>query len=194
MRGLQKETAPPGGGTAPTHKEAMTSSGNTITGWREDVIAWYKGGSRPGPSSMRLALDHGLSQHLPTTAKSRARALAVAGFDIEDVLEAVPGVPASQVVEWVDRIPAHVQTIIDYHRRGYTAQQIAGLLSVERGTIYYWLRQAGVRPNRTQRPELTSRQRAAVSRAYKAGEPMTQIAYRLGISYEQVRYAVKAGK
>lgn len=159
--------------------------------WQTQILDWYAGGERPGPYAMRMAAEAGLPPHRPTSDRQKVRSLALAGFDVEDILRAVPELPASKVAGLVEGIPVQAFRILDLHKEGFTPVEIADQLGVTRSLIYYWLGQAGLSPNRRQRPELTARQRNQILKAYEAGESMTQIMRRFEVSYDQVRYAVK---
>lgn len=189
---LQYETAPAEAEAVPTHKEDIQpSSQASLPGWQSQVIEWYAGGERPGPYVMRLATEAGLPGHRPTSAKQKVRSLTLAGFDIEDILGAVPELSAVRVADLVESIPSQAFKILHLHREGFTPVEIAEHLGVARSRVYYWLGQAGLTSNRRQRPELTARQRSQIVKAYEAGEPMTHIVRRFDVTYDQVRYAVK---
>lgn len=186
--------------TAPMY-EAVTShkkdsmelpiSELSIPSWKDLMAEWYSGGERPPMSVIRQAEGQGVPRHVPPRAKDRVRILTVVGFDAEQVIQAVPDLSPIHVVEIMERIPNEVFLIFKYHLNGFTPLEIAGLIDGSRPKVYYWLNRLGLRPHKRNRGELTARQRAQIVTAWKRGEPMTAIASRFGVSYDQVRYSVK---
>jgi DNA invertase Pin-like site-specific DNA recombinase len=72
-----------------------------------------------------------------------------------------------------------------------TPVEIEKNTGVKRPRAYYWLGKLNLRPHRRHRDELTARQRRQIQKAFSTGEPLVGIARRFGVSFDQVRYAVK---
>lgn len=179
---------------AVTHKKGTASPSslaNLASSWHPPIISWYAGSAKPNLAIMRIARDHGISDFPPESPRDRVRALALAGFDVEEAIAAVPSLNPVDVAEIIDRIPGEVRSIYDLHLAGQTPVEISRETGVSRPKVYWWLRRFGLTPNRRARHELTTRQRTQIVRAYGTGEPMASIASRFGVSYDQVRYAVK---
>lgn len=191
------QTAAGPGGPATTHKEdslGLPASAQSIPTWRDLVISWYAGGPKPPSTILREAARYGLPDQAPQRSKDRVRVLALAGLDPEQVMAAVPELHPLDVVEIIERIPGEAFTITALHVQGHTVLEIAVGVGLTRPKVYYWLRRAGLKPNVRNRNELTVRQRSQIRKAYDLGEPMTGIARRFRVSYEQVRYATREGR
>ena len=179
--------------TATTHKEDTTVSTSPaiVPDWKPFIVSWYAGSPKPSLVVMRLAREVGLPEYPSSSPRDRVRTLAVAGFDIEEIIAATPSLNPVDIVDLVDKIPPFVYSIRDQHLAGLTPIEIAAQTSISRPRIYYWLGRLGLNPHRRSRSELSARQRSQIVKAYGSGEPMRSIASRFGVSYDQVRYAVR---
>lgn len=180
-----------------SHPLAIVTLTMTIpnhSAWRQEVVAWYSGGPKPSSATIRQAATHGLPGRIPYRSKDRVWALSLAGFEIEDIVAAVPELNPGHVSDIAASIPYSARTIVDLHNRGYTPLEMAGLISASRPKVYYWLKKAGKTPNRRSRDELTARQRAQIVKAWHKNESMTDLATRFNVSYDQVRHAVRKAK
>jgi hypothetical protein len=189
-----KATAPDESEAVATHKEdsKLPSSAQIVPlSWQALIVAWYAGGPRPPLSILRQASARGIPDHPPFRSKDRVAVLAFAGLDVEDILPAVPELNPVYVAEIVDRISGEARSIFDLHLQGYTPVEISELIGVSRPKVYYWLNRTSLKPHKRNRGELTTRQRAQIVKAWRAGEPMVAIASRFNVSYDQVRYAIK---
>lgn len=73
---------------------------------------------------------------------------------------------------------------------GWTVQEISRIMGLKRPTVYYKLRKLGLRPNVKRAPEITARQFFTVLKLYEDGYTKAEISRRVGITYDQVRYAL----
>lgn len=80
---------------------------------------------------------------------------------------------------------------LSLHVAGHTPREIARICGRSRPWAYKVLREAGEAPHRDLPPELTVRQYNRIIEAHESGESMTSIAQRLGVTYSQVRHAVR---
>ncbi len=159
--------------------------------WRDAVVSWYSGDPKPTSSVMREALAQGVGPRLPAKPKDRVRALRLAGFSDEDIVAAIPELTPYHAIEIADRVPQVGLSVVHQHLRGLTPLEIARRLSIGRTKVYYWLGKAGLRPNRHSSDEVTNSQLYAILKSFNLGTPMTEIASRYHVSYDQVRYAVR---
>ncbi len=157
--------------------------------WRQDVVAWYAGGPTPNPVFLGHALRAGLPSKPPVKPKDRVRILRLAEFDDEDLVAAVPELDADVVLRV--SLPVLAEFIFHAHLNGNTPLEISRLTPVTRPKVYYWLTKLGLEPHRQVRKITDARQRASIVGLYARGDRMSDIASRLNVSYDQVRYAVK---
>ena len=162
--------------------------------WRQDVVAWYAGGPKLIPLFLGQALRAGLSPTPPVKPKDRVRLLSLAGFDDEDIVAAVPELDADLVLRVAESLPLRAEFIFHAHLNGRTPLEISKLTPVTRPKVYYWLARLNLTPHRHVRTETNARQRASIVSAYTRGDRLVDIAIRLNVSYDQVRYAVKVAK
>jgi len=85
-----------------------------------------------------------------------------------------------------------IDEVLVLHAQGMTPGEIHQALDghISRPLVYYYLKRAGLRPNRTWTPELTVSQATRIRTAYDAGESMASISRRMHVTYDQVREAV----
>ena len=163
--------------------------------WRQDVVAWYAGGPTPNSVFLRHALDKGLPLFLPAKPKDRVRLLWMTGFDDEDLVAAVPELDADLVLRVAAATPSTLVFIFSRHLEGRTPLEIsrnyALTPALTRPRVYYWLNKLGLEPHRQVREVTDTPMRAAIVGLYARGDRMSDIASRLNVSYDQVRYAVK---
>ena len=189
-------TAPESPGAATSHKEDRAPLGNPASSlesipWRETIVTWYAGGPSPSRTFMQEAARFGVSDYPPTGPRDKVRALALAGFDIEQIIAAVPSLSPVDIVDILEDIPAEAYNLIVLHLNGFTPLEIAEQTQVSRPTVYYWLNKLNLKAHKRSRDELTTRQQSQIQKAYDLGEPMATIARRFNVSYDQVRYAVR---
>ncbi len=166
--------------------------------WRQAVVAWYAGGPVPEVYDYQQARRVGLpGRPQELKPKDRVRVLFLAGFDDEDLVAAVPELDTDLVlrVAWGDtRRDGTIEKVFSRHLEGLTPLEISRDTGITRPKVYYWLTRFNLTPHRHVRTETNARQRASIVSAYNRGDRLVDIATRLNVSYDQVRYAVKVAK
>ena len=161
--------------------------------WRQAVVAWYAGGPKPHVGFVGDVMRAGLTNKIPAKPKDRVRILRLAGFDDEDLVAAVPELDADVILRVSE--PNTLSVIFQLHLEGLTPLEISRkTYGNTRPKVYYWLSRLNLTPHRHVRTETNARQRASIVSAYNRGDRLVDIATRLNVSYDQVRYAVKVAK
>jgi DNA-directed RNA polymerase specialized sigma24 family protein len=157
--------------------------------WMVEVVHAWRFGTKLDDQA--YALKMGLPQVKPENPLEAATELARIGATVEQICDATN--ESERVALWaIDQVPPGLPDMLKLHADGMTPVQISRKLDIPRSRIYYHLHRRDMRPNRSNSPELTTRQRKAVVKAAGKGLPFRTIARRYLITVDQVRYAVKA--
>ena len=111
------------------------------------------------------------------------------------------GYPRNILWEFGDRSPPNLPTdfypaVLEHHARGHTPVEIASIVGTSRGTVYRILRARVLRPHPSigRAPTITAQQRDRIIKASETDESWQSIATRLGLTHDQVRYALRKEK
>lgn len=121
-----------------------------------------------------------------------AREYASVGFTLFQIQE-LTGLRYDQVATAIARVPGWLPKALDLHVQGLTALEISRELGVSRSGLYYHFHKRRIQPNTDVPASITTRQQKAILRAYGKGDNAAEIARRMGLSYDQVRYAIHQG-
>lgn len=120
----------------------------------------------------------------------QVKALYAAGFSEDQILDLVD-LDEEEIGMMLAKIPADVIVMVDRTAKGKTVQEIAEELSLPRPTVYYHLNDLGIEPVRRRAREITISQQRKVEKLADMGMAYAEIAQRTGLTYDQVRAAVR---
>lgn len=127
-----------------------------------------------------------------TTREDLAKEFFSVGFTPYQIGQMLQLSPA-EVVTAVARIPKWLSQALTMHVQGLTALEISKELGVSRSGLYYHFHKRRIVPNTDVPASITTRQQKAILRAHAKGDNAAMIARRMGLSYDQVRYAIHQG-
>lgn len=131
---------------------------------------------------------------LPATPHQTVKRLFAAGFSTPQIIELCnlfESFDTETVLDLLDQMPPDLPVITKLHAQGWTPLQIAEETSLPRANVYYHLEDLGLTPNRTKAPEVTVAQHRKIILLVDQGLPYSDIARRVGVSYDQVRAAIR---
>lgn len=150
------------------------------------------------PTLLELVQGAAGEDSRPAQSRCMGRLFHLYGFDVKSIC-AMTGLDADVVGGAIDKSPrvSAARQVLALHGQGLTVGQIHDQTGLERGSIYRWLEDAGVQPNRTSKIYTPNdRQRAA--ELYEQGRTYSEIADVLGLDRARaaglVRTAARRGE
>lgn len=159
--------------------------------WREDVFLALQEGrdhTYRGEEALRARGYGGLK--ISRRNETDGKILFELGFVVHEVMS-LTGFSYVEAVALEEEVGEWPSYLLDMQAAGLTVQEISRASGVKRPTIYYQLRKRGLHPNVKRAPELTVRQYFQILDLADAEWTKADIARRLGVTYDQVRYALR---
>ena len=116
-----------------------------------------------------------------------------AGFSEEQIIDLVD-LDEEEIGIILGQLPSRLPEIVEMTALGYTVLEISEEVGVPRPTVYYHLDDLGIEPVRRRAREITLSQQRKVEQLADMDMPYREIAQRCGLTYDQVRAAVRRSK
>lgn len=120
--------------------------------------------------------------------------LYAAGFTPGQIVELVSAMAVEDVDAELTQVPFTVPQIVSLNAQGATVLEISKMLGIPRTTVYYHLDDLGIEPNRKRAREISLSQQRRVEQLADMDLPYRVIAERVGLTYDQVRAAVRRAR
>ena len=167
---------------------------STVT-YPDLVAAWAN--EELGPQQQAFLADRGIrdvDELMGEPPHRQVKHMSAAGLTVGEIAHITEGLSHSDVVELVhEHVPVWLPRAVGLHTLGKTVAQISDTIEVPRPTIYYHFKDLGIEPNRVRAHEITISKHRRVHQLLDMGWSYPDIAERVGITYDQVRAAVRRG-
>lgn len=175
----------------------------TLLLWQEELLALVADGftRRPSAELETITRARGINLHSMAVEVSKSHGLGDSSADWEAVATEllVAGITSALIVDRLPRLSDSMPSIdLDLpdvyrlHAAGHSPTVIADTVTTSRARVYWLLKKRGLsaNPHKDRSVSLSAKQRDLILRAWEAGEALTAVASRLGVSIAQVRYLI----